>query len=50
MGTLRSILEAIAKDLYDREKRGFGIGKNKRGKGPKLIAVREYNKIPQFRI
>ena len=34
------------RDLYDREKRGFGIGKTKRGKGTKLMAVADGAGLP----
>ena len=34
------------RDLYDREKRGFGVGKTKRGKGSKLMAVADRSGLP----
>jgi len=34
------------RDLHDREKGGFGIGKTKRGKGSKLMAVADRTGLP----
>jgi len=34
------------RDLYGGEKRGFGIGKTKRGKGSKLMAVADRSGLP----
>jgi transposase len=34
------------RDLYDREKGGFGVGKTKRGKGSKLMAVADRSGLP----
>lgn len=34
------------RDLYDREKGGFGVGKTKRGKGSKLMAVADRTGLP----
>ena len=34
------------RDLHDREKRGFRIGKTKRGKGSKLMAVADRSGLP----
>jgi transposase len=34
------------RDLHDREKGGFGVGKTKRGKGSKLMAVADRSGLP----
>jgi len=43
---VRSLRMLYRRDLYGGEKRGFGIGKTKRGKGTKLMAMADGTGIP----
>jgi transposase len=45
-GRFRPVRVLHRRDLHDREKGGFGIGKTKRGKGSKLMAVADRTGLP----
>lgn len=43
---IRPVRVLHRRDLHDREKGGFGVGKTKRGKGSKLMAVADRSGLP----